>query len=65
MEVFVAEWSSPRRGIPSELPAGHAQLNSRQACSLILLTFTLVGSCMALAVRTLFESGSRMVLMLL
>ena len=40
-------------------------IGSRQACSLLLLTATLVGSCVALAVRTLLESGSGMLLMLL
>lgn len=40
-------------------------IGSRQACSLLLLTATLVGSCVALAVRTLLESGSGMLLVLL
>lgn len=40
-------------------------VGSRQACSLLLLTATLVGSCVALAVRTLLESGSAMLLVLL
>jgi len=42
---------------------GH--LGTRQACSLILLTATLVGSCVALAMRTLMESGSGMLMVLL
>lgn len=44
-------------------PAGNA--NSRQACSLLLLTATLIGSCVALAIRTLIESGSALLLMVL
>ena len=40
-------------------------VGSRQACSLLLLTATLVGSCVALAVKTLIESGSGMLLVLL
>ena len=39
-------------------------LGSRQACSLMLLTAVLIGSCVALAVRTLLESGSGMLLLL-
>ena len=41
------------------------QANGRQACSLLILSATLIGSCVALAVRTLIESGSGLLLMVL
>ena len=47
---------------PGERPP---PISSRQACSLLLLMATLIGSCVALAVRTLLESGSGMLLMVL
>ena len=53
-------YTEPPRG--SEVPR---PVSNRQACSLLLLTTTLIGSCIALAVRTLLESGSGMLLMLL
>ena len=40
-------------------------MGTRQACSLLILTVVLVGSCVALAIRTLLESGSGMLLVLL
>ena len=52
----------------NEPPSGRETprpVSNRQACSLLLLTTTLIGSCIALAVRTLLESGSGMLLMLL
>ena len=54
--------SAQRRTRVNLLPA--RPLN-RQACLLLLLTATLVGSCMALAIRTLLKSGSGTLLLLL
>ena len=50
--------------LQAKMDRGRA-VGSRQACSLLLLTATLVGSCVALAVKTLIESGSGMLLVLL
>ena len=52
-----------QRGRVMQTRGGH--LGTRQACSLILLTAALVGSCVALAMRTLLESGSGMLMVLL